>query len=237
MPLKDTEARKAYAKAYAETRRQELNAYRRAWKAANKEKMAEYEKKYKEKKGEALVIAQRARVAKWRERNLETVRAANKEQAAKKRAENPEKIKAAKKDERDYNFNMAKATELFEQGESERAIKIQTLAQAKQAKVAELGLSALKNEIEGLTAKDAAKFRQDSLALQKMQLNKPDSSVALLNALKDPANMAIYQQMNTLKKPDMISKETALKEYNDNMHDKTKLLFNELFPKNNEIII
>jgi len=124
-------------------------------------------------------------------------------------------IKAAKKDERDYNFNMAKATELFEQGESERAIKIQTLAQAKQAKVAELGLSALKNEIEGLTAKDAAKFRQDSLALQKMQLNKPDSSVALLNALKDPANMAIYQQMNTLKKPDMISKETALKEYND----------------------
>jgi hypothetical protein len=97
MPLKDTEARKAYAKAYAETRREELNAYRRAWKAANKEKMAEYEKKYKEKKGEALVIAQRARVAKWRERNLETVRAANKEQAAKKRAENPEKIKAAKK--------------------------------------------------------------------------------------------------------------------------------------------
>jgi hypothetical protein len=48
-----------------------------------------------------------------------------------------------------------------------------------------------------------------------MQANKPDSSVALLNALKDPANMALYQQMNTLKKPDMISKETALKQYND----------------------
>jgi hypothetical protein len=124
-------------------------------------------------------------------------------------------IKAAKKDERDYNFNMAKATELFEQGESERAIKIQTLAQAKQAKVAELGLSALKNEIEGLSAKDLAKYRKDSLEVQRMQANKPDSSVALLNALKDPANMAIYQQMNTLKKPDMISKETALKEYND----------------------
>ena len=124
-------------------------------------------------------------------------------------------IKAAKKDERDYNFNMAKATELFEQGESERAIKIQTLAQAKQAKVAELGLSALKNEIEGLSAKDLAKYRKDSLEVQRMQANRPDSSVALLNALKDPANMALYQQMNTLKKPDMISKETALKQYND----------------------
>lgn len=124
-------------------------------------------------------------------------------------------IKAAKKDERDYNFNMAKATELFEQGESERAIKIQTLAQAKQAKVAELGLSALKNEIEGLSAKDLAKYRKDSLEVQRMQANRPDSSVALLNALKDPANMAIYQQMNAVKKPDFISKEKALQEYND----------------------
>jgi hypothetical protein len=97
MPLKDPEARKAYEKAYVEKRRLELNEYRRKWRAANKEKMAEYAKKYKEKKGEALVIAQRARVAKWRERNLETVRAADKECAAKKRAENPEKIKAAKK--------------------------------------------------------------------------------------------------------------------------------------------
>ena len=124
-------------------------------------------------------------------------------------------IKAAKKDERDFNFNMAKANELFEQGEGERALKVQTLAQAKQAKVAELGLSALKNEIEGLSAQDLAKYRKDSLEVQRMQANRPDSSVALLNALKDPANMALYQQMNTLKKPDMISKETALKQYND----------------------
>jgi hypothetical protein len=124
-------------------------------------------------------------------------------------------IKAAKKDEREYNLNMAKANELFEQGQEDKALKIQTLAQAKQAKVAELGLSALKNEIEGLSAKDLAKYRKDSLDVQRMQANKPDSSVALLNALKDPANMAIYQQMNTLKKPDTISKETALKEYND----------------------
>jgi hypothetical protein len=124
-------------------------------------------------------------------------------------------IKAAKKDERDYNFNMAKATELFEQGESERAIKVQTLAQAKQAKVAELGLSALKNEIEGLSAQDLAKFRKGSLEIQRMQANKPDSSVALLNALKDPANMALFKEMQAAKKPNTISYETAVKEYND----------------------
>jgi hypothetical protein len=105
-------------------------------------------------------------------------------------------IKAAKKDERDYNFNMAKATELFEQGESERAIKIQTLAQAKQAKVAELGLSALKNEIEGLTAKDAAKFRQDSLALQKMQLNQQTPEIR--NALFASQNPNVAPFMSSV---------------------------------------
>lgn len=97
MPHKDPEARKAYAKAYAEARREELNAYRRAWKAANKEKMAEYAKKYKENKGEALVIEQRARTAKWRERNIEAVRLANKQRAAQKRAEKPDQIKSEKK--------------------------------------------------------------------------------------------------------------------------------------------
>lgn len=97
MPHKDPEARKAYAKAYAEKRRLELNAYRREWKAANKDKMAVYDKKYKEKKGEALVLEQRVRTAKWREQNLEKVRASNRESASKKREQQPEKIKAAKK--------------------------------------------------------------------------------------------------------------------------------------------
>jgi hypothetical protein len=97
MPHKDPEARKAYLKAYAEKHRPALNEYRKEWKAANKDKMAEYEKKYAEKKGKALVLAQRERNAKWRERNLEKVRAANKERAAKKRAEQPEVIKVAKK--------------------------------------------------------------------------------------------------------------------------------------------
>jgi hypothetical protein len=97
MPLKDPEARKAYVKAYAEKRRLELNAYRKEWKAANKDKMSEYNEKYKEKKGEALTLEQRARTAKWREQNLEKVRASNRERAAKKREQQPEKIKVAKK--------------------------------------------------------------------------------------------------------------------------------------------
>lgn len=97
MPLKDPEARKAYVKAYAGKRRLELNAYRKEWKAANKEKVSEYNKKYKEKKGEALTLEQRARTAKWREQNLEKVRAANRKRAAKKRGQQPEKIKLAKK--------------------------------------------------------------------------------------------------------------------------------------------
>lgn len=97
MPHKDPEARKAYVKAYAEKRRLELNAYRKEWKAANKDKMSEYNKKYKEKKGEALTLEQRARTAKWREQNLEKVRAFNRERAAKKREQQPEKIKVAKK--------------------------------------------------------------------------------------------------------------------------------------------
>ena len=97
MPLKDPEARKAYRNAYAEKHRATLNEYRKAWKAANKDKMALYEKRYKEKKGDALVQAQKARTAKWREQNLEKVRASNRESAAKKRQQQPEKIKAAKK--------------------------------------------------------------------------------------------------------------------------------------------
>jgi len=97
MPHKDPEARKAYVKAYVEKLRLELNAYRKAWKAANKDKMAVYDKKYKEKKGEAFALEQRLRTAKWREQNLEKVRAANRECAAKKREQQPEKIKVAKK--------------------------------------------------------------------------------------------------------------------------------------------
>jgi hypothetical protein len=105
-------------------------------------------------------------------------------------------IKAAKKDERDYNFNMAKANELFEQGEGDRALKIQTLAQAKQAKVAELGLSALKNEIEGLSAKDLAKYRKDSLDVQRMQINQQTPEIR--NALFASQNPNVAPFMSSV---------------------------------------
>jgi len=97
MPCKDLEARKAYAKAYAAKHLLELNVYRKEWKAANKDKVVGYNKKYKDKKGESLVVAQRERIAKWREHNIEKVRKSNRERAAQKRADHPEKIKAAKK--------------------------------------------------------------------------------------------------------------------------------------------
>jgi len=64
-----------------------------------------------------------------------------------------------------------------------------------------------------------------ALQYQKMMLenkyhmamvNKPDSNIALLNALGDPEMMKRYQEMNAAKKPmNIISKDTALKEWGD----------------------
>jgi len=124
-------------------------------------------------------------------------------------------IKAAKKDERDYNFNMAKATELFEQGQEEKAIKFQTLAQDKEDKIRNLALNTVKAGTDKFSAEDLSKYRKDSLEVQRMQANKPPEGLALLNALKDPQLMARYKEMQAAKKPNTISYETALKEYND----------------------
>jgi hypothetical protein len=118
-------------------------------------------------------------------------------------------IKAAKKDERDYNFNMAKATELFEQGQEEKAIKYQTLAQDKEDKIRNLALNTVKAGTDKFSAEETAKY-------QKMMANKPPEGLALLNALGNPQLMARYKEMQASKKPNTISYETALKEYNDN---------------------
>jgi len=92
-------------------------------------------------------------------------------------------IKAAKKDERDYNFNMAKATEAFEQGQEDKALQFATLAQNKQKSVLEMGLNAFKAQTDLFTAKNQAKYQQGSLEVQKMQANKPDSGIAMLNRI------------------------------------------------------
>ena len=57
--------------------------------------------------------------------------------------------------------------------------------------------------------------------------------LGLLNALKDPANMAIYQQMNEAKNPrlNMITPETALREYNGKVKDDPR--FEKKFPTPN----
>lgn len=91
----------------------------------------------------------------------------------------------------DYDLNLAKAREAVESGDMDRALKYKMAA-------------------------DENKYRMGSLDIQRAQLNKPDAGIAMLNALKDPANMALFKEMNAAKKPvDVIPRSTALKEWND----------------------
>jgi hypothetical protein len=124
-------------------------------------------------------------------------------------------IKAAKKDERDYNMNMAKANELFEQGQEDKAYKYQALAQDKEDKIRSLALNTVKANTDLFSATNQANYQKGSLEVQRMQANKPPEGLALLDALGDPVKMARYKEMQAAKKPNTISYETALKEYND----------------------
>jgi hypothetical protein len=134
-------------------------------------------------------------------------------------------LKAAKKDERDYNFNMAKANELFEQGQEEKAIKYQTLAQDKEDKIRNLALNTVKAGTDKFSAEQLASYH-------KMMANKPPEGLALLNALGNPANMAIYQQMNAAKNPKLgtVSHDVALKEYNDRVEGTYGRQFKQQYP-------
>lgn len=93
MPLKDSEARKAYLRAYAAKNREQAYARVKAWREANPDKVAEQHKRYAEKYPEKLAAKQ----AVWKACNPEKAREAYRKQAAKKRAEQPEQIRAAKK--------------------------------------------------------------------------------------------------------------------------------------------
>lgn len=76
-------------------------------------------------------------------------------------------------------------------------------------------------------AESAFEQGNDELALKYQQaadlnryhmgmLNKPDAGIAMLNALKNPQNMEVWQQMNLAKRPtDVVSRKDALKEFND----------------------
>lgn len=63
----------------------------------------------------------------------------------------------------------------------------------------------------------AFKYKQaaDENRYRMAMVNKPDSGIAMLNALKDPKMMELYQQMNMAKKPtDIVSRKDAMEEFN-----------------------
>ena len=123
-------------------------------------------------------------------------------------------VKAAQKDEREFNKDMAKANELYEQGQEEKAYKYATLAQGRQEKIASLALNTVKAKTEQFTAQSTADYQKGKLDVDRMQAGKPDSGIALLNALKNPENMAIYQQMNRAKKGEAYSIDKAVDDFN-----------------------
>ena len=95
----------------------------------------------------------------------------------------------------DYDLNLAKAQEAAAKGDMEAALMFKRLA-------------------------DEASYRKDSLAVQRAQLNKPDSGIAMLNALKDPANMAIFKDMKAATKGELYSIDKATDDFNKIAGDK-----------------
>jgi hypothetical protein len=85
----------------------------------------------------------------------------------------------------EMDLNLAKAQEAASRGDMESALMFKKMA-------------------------DEASYRNKSLALQAAQVNKPDAGIAMLNALKDPANMAIYRKMYESRTPtDVVDREKA----------------------------
>ena len=106
----------------------------------------------------------------------------------------------------EMEFNLAKARQAAAKGDMESALMFKRLA-------------------------DEASYRKDSIGIQRAQLNKPDSNIALLNALGDPKLMERYKEMQLSKKPtDVISKSDALKAYNDRLEKDIGKKFIKQFP-------
>ena len=109
---------------------------------------------------------------------------------------------AMRKDMRDIeksasemDLNLAKAQEAAAKGDMEAALKFKQLA-------------------------DEASYRKESLAVQRMQAGRPDSGIAMLNALRDPANMAIFKDMQAGKKGEIYSIDKAADDFNKIVADK-----------------
>jgi hypothetical protein len=78
-------------------------------------------------------------------------------------------VKAAQKDERDFNKDMAKANELYEQGQEEKAIKYATLAQHRQDKVMDTAINTLKAKTDLFNAQSDDRYKTGILALRASQ--------------------------------------------------------------------
>jgi len=125
-------------------------------------------------------------------------------------------LKAAKKDERDYNFNMAKATELFEQGQEDKALQYAKIGQDKEKAVAELTLNAFKAKVDTFKANTDAFSAKETAKYQKMMAGKPDSGIAMLDRiLKDNKGMNTLDAVKAMygaktgEKQGTLSRDTA----------------------------
>jgi hypothetical protein len=117
------------------------------------------------------------------------------------------------------NRNLAEAGSKFGQlaagrvsarGKEKRALE-------KEANEYDLNLARYREAIESGDKDRAFKYKQaaDENKYRMAMVNKPDSGIALLNALKDPKMMALYQEMNLAKKPtDIVSRKDAMEEFN-----------------------
>jgi hypothetical protein len=95
----------------------------------------------------------------------------------------------------EMDFNLAKARQAAAKGDMESAIMFKKLA-------------------------DEAGYRKEYLGIQRAQLNKPDSGIALLNALGDPKLMERYKEMQASKKGELYSIDKATDDFNKIAGDK-----------------
>ena len=95
----------------------------------------------------------------------------------------------------EMEFNLAKARQAAAKGDMESALMFKRLA-------------------------DEASYRKDSIGIQRAQLNKPDSNIALLNALGDPKLMERYKEMQASKKGELYSLDKATDDFNKIAGDK-----------------
>jgi hypothetical protein len=87
----------------------------------------------------------------------------------------------------------------------------------KEANEYDLNLARYRAALDAGDKDRAFKYKQaaDENRYRMAMVNKPDSGIAMLNALKDPKMMELYQQMNMAKKPtDVVSRKDAMEDFN-----------------------